>query len=180
MPAPIPAISSFTDGVVAHAVDLNSLGSNLTNLYNYTMGGFRTLKPACEVRLTNATFSVPNSTDTQISWDVADVNTDNMWSSPTPGQMTVQTAGTYFLYVQAVHTGAFSTFTTRLLVNGTTPSTNAVGSFSGNANGGNISAVVALAVNATIYGFVSQSTGAAVNLATTFGGCRMAAIWLSP
>lgn len=144
------------------------------------MGGFRTLKPQCEVRLTNAAFAVPNATDTQILWDVADVNTDNMWSSPSPGFMTVQTAGVYFLYAQSVHTGAFSTFTTRLLVNGTSPSTNAVGSFSGNANGGNISAVVPLAANATIYGFVSQSTGGSVNLATTFGGCRMAAVWLSP
>lgn len=180
MTAPTPAIPSFTDGVVVNAANLNAISSNLSNLYTYTQGGFRTSKPQCAVRLTNTTFSVPNATDTQIQWNTADINTDNMWIGTLPGQMTVNTAGTYFLYCQAVHQAGFSTYAVRLLVNGTSPSTNGVGTFSGTANGASISAMVPLAAGATIYGFVYQSTGAAVNLTTAFGSARMAAFFVSP
>lgn len=180
MTAPTPAISTFTDGVVAHAADLNSIGSNLTNLYNYTMGGFRTYKPQCEVRVTSTTVSIPNAAETLVAFNTADVNTDAMWVGTSASQFSINTAGTYFLYFQAVHQAGFSNFSVRLLVNGTSASTNAVGSTSGQANGGNVSAIVPLTVGATVYGDIYQSTGAAVNLATTYGGCRMAAYWISP
>lgn len=179
MTAPTPALSTFTDGVVARAVDLNSLGLNITNLYNFTMGGFRTFKPQCAVRMTTGQ-SISSGTDTVMSWSIADVNTDNMWVPGGPDHMTVQTAGTYFLYAQAVHQAGFSTFAVRLLVNGTSSTTNAVGSFSASANGGNVSALVPLAAGATIYGSVLQTTGASVTLATTLGSARMFAFFVSP
>lgn len=180
MTAPTPAISTFTDGVVAHAADLNSLGSNITNLYNYTMAGFRTLKPQVSVHLANSSFNVPNATDTQIIWDTADVNTDNMWISTSGGQFTVQTAGTYYLYLQVKEVVSFSTYAVTLCLNGTSTSTNAVGQFSAQANGGNVSAILPLTAGNTIYGFVNQNTGAALSLSTQYGGCRMAAYWISP
>ncbi len=179
MPTPTPAISTFTDGIVANAAGLNSLGLNLANLYAYTMGGFRTLKPQCAVRVNAAGQSIPTATETVISFDIADVNTDNMWNNGSPAQMVVQTAGTYFLYAQSVHQGGFSTFAVRILVNGTAL-TNSVGSFSASANGGNVSALVPLAAGATIAASILQSTGGAVSLATGLGSSRLFAFFVSP
>lgn len=180
MTAPTPAISTFTDGVVCHAADLNSLGSNITNLYNFTMAGFRTRKPQVAVHLANSAFSVPNATETNIIFDAADVNTDNMWLSTSGGQFTVNTAGTYLVYLQALTQGTFASYSVTITVNGTSTSTNGVARFTAQADGGNVSAVLPLAAGATIFGFVLQNTGAAINLATTFGGARMFAYWISP
>lgn len=180
MTAPTPTIPTFSDGVVVHAADLNGLGSNLTNLYNYTMAGFRTLKPQVSVHLNNTSFAVANATETEIIWDAADVNTDNMWLSTAGGQFTINTAGTYYLYLQAKEVSSFAEFHVTLCVNGTSTTSNAVGQFSATANGGNVSAILPLAVNSTIFGFVYQATGASINLSTQYGGSRMAAYWISP
>lgn len=180
MTAPTPAISSFTDGVVTNAAALNSLGSNLTNLYAYTQGGFRTQKPQVSARVASATFSIPNNSNTLVNFDTSDINTDNIYSGTTPTTLTIHTAGNYFLHAQSATTAGFSTFAVYLCVNGTNPSSNGIGTYSAQANCGQASAFVTLAAGATVSMIVYQNTGAAVNLATTYGATRLSAFFVSP
>ena len=177
MTAPTPAIPALLDGVTAHQADLNGWSSNLTNLYTYTQAGFRTLKPQTVLRRTTAQ-SIPNGTDTLISWSVADISTDGMWASGTT--MTVKTAGVYRLRAQVATLAAYSTNSLYIVVNGTSSSSNAVGVFSGTGNSCSCSATLSLAVGATIAAIYNQSTGSSQSTATTFGNPRLEALWVSP
>ena len=183
MTSPTPAIPTFTDGTVPVAANLNAVGSNLTNLYSYTLAGFRVRKPLCSVSV-NAVHAIPTGTDTQVQWDAADVNNDNIWiiSNGNFGDiLQINTAGTYRLGLQLQHDGAAtSSMAVRILVNGTSSSANAVAVAGANADSLSCSATVALASGAAVYAFITQNTGGSVNLKTTRGGCRMTAEWLSP
>jgi len=182
LPTPTPAIPTFASDVMVTALTLNAVGSNLTNLYNYTMGGFRTLKPLCVLRVAG-TVSIPSSTDRVIAWDTADVNYDSMWSSGSPTFMTVNTAGVYRLSVQPAHAnsaGGIWQLAGYVLINGTAVATNAVAGFNIDGYMGTCSALVGLSVGNTIYGSIFQATGLSQNLRTTDGGCRMVAEWVSP
>lgn len=179
--APVPAISTFTDGAAAHQVDLNTLTANLTNLYNYDLGGFRTNRPLAAVRCTTESFAT--GSDTQITWDTVDLNYDSMWNSASTGQLTVNTAGIYRLYLQVAQNGALGFDENAFIcVNGTSRQNNAVGTM--NAGSGitlNCQATVSLAAGSTIYGFIFQNTGASQSVRTIYGGgCRLYAVWISP
>lgn len=183
MPTPTPAISTFASDVMVTATQLNGVGSNLTNIYNYTMAGFRTLKPICAVRVTG-TISIPDSTDTVITWDTVDINYDNMWTSSSPTVITVNTAGVYRIHVQPAHTnsaGGGHQLAGYVLINGTSVATNAVAGFNiGVGQMGTCSALVGLSAGNTIRGSIFQATTLSQNLRTTDGGCRMVAEWVSP
>lgn len=181
MPTPSPAIPVFASDVMVTATQLNAVGSNLTNIYTYAMGGFRTRKPICAVRAT-ATHAVPDSTATILTWDTADLNYDAMWSAGSPTVLTVNTAGVYHLSVQPAHTGTGpNQLAGYILINGTSQTTNAVGAFNVGAGVmGTASALVALTVGTTIYGSIYQATGLPLNERTNLGGCRMVAEWVSP
>lgn len=179
MPTPSPALPTFTSDVMVTAVGLNAVGSNLTNLYSYTMGGFRTLKPICAVRATTQT--IPAGSGQQLIWDTKDFDYDGMWNSGSTGLLTVQTAGVYRLHLNAGHNGPTGfTVAGYILINGTTISTNAVGSTNVGGSMVPASALMGLAAGATIYGFIVQNTSGSVSPATTSGGCRLTAEWVSP
>lgn len=178
--APIPAVAVFADSAIVHQTALNTLGANLTNLYNYTMGGFRTQKPLVAARCTTQTF--PNAVDTQIFWDTVDLNYDNMWNSASTGALVVNTAGIYRIYVQAAHLGALGhPGVAYICINGTSTQNNAIGTMApSSSTTTNCYATASLSVGSTIYGFLFQSTGVSQGANTQFGGCRIHAEWISP
>lgn len=174
---PIPAVPTFTDGLLVHQGDLNSLPQNLLNLYSYNLGGFRTTNPACAVRVTAAQ-SIPNAVETQISWDVADVNNDNMWSAGNPNALQVNTGGVYMIAL-SLGVGVLANHSVRILVNGTNSPTDGQVTFSAMAIRGIASAFVALAAGSVINATLNQATGSTQNLDTSSGSCRMSAFRVS-
>jgi hypothetical protein len=187
---PSPVIPTFTDGVVVHQADLNALGTNLSNLYAYNQAGFRTQRPCVIVRQTTGQ-SIPNTTDTLVTFNVADVNTDNMWVAGSPTVITIQHAGIYWIFTQA-RWGAYgpATLTTvgspSILVNGTNPATNAVAQnvlpFVAGGAGATSQAgwLGNLAAGATIYLNVWQNIGGTATLQTNYGNTFLGAIFLTP
>lgn len=190
MPAPTPAIPSFVDGSVVHQADLNALASNLTNLFNENQGGFRTQRD-CVITTRTTLQTINNSTDTLISFSSASVNTNNMWTASQPTQITIQTAGIYWIFGQVrwpVIAGSTQAMgmSGSILVNGTSYLANGVAAqLCAPVNAGSgISAVVGclvnLAVGAVVYLNAWQNTGAAVTTNTDGGGTFLGAIFLTP
>lgn len=88
----------FTDFTVPTAVNLNALGTGITNLSTYVLGAPppRSYVPQVRVRLV-AQQSITSVTYTVVNFAVADVDNDNMFSPSVPGQVTIRTAGTWAL-----------------------------------------------------------------------------------
>jgi hypothetical protein len=174
MTEPSPAIPSFTDGVVVHQADLNALSANLTNLYNYCQGGVRTQRPFAIVNQTSAQNILSGST-TQLSFNTTVVNTDNMWVSSVPTQLSVNTAGVYLVIAQVVWANAFSGYRgVNLMVNGTSVPGNYVSGANyydtGQVSGsGQVCAIAyRFAVGATIYAVATQGSGSTQPTTTTW------------
>lgn len=187
MATPTPAIPAFTDGMVVHATDLNALGSNLTNLYNYNQARFNSQRP-CVIAKQTTGQTISNTTDTLVNFQTAVVNTDNMWTASVPNQITIQHAGIYFVFSQARYPAVVSNalnqvLTASLLANGTSFA-NAVATMgiippaTGSGTGACFT-VVNLAANATLYLNLWQSTGGSVTLGTDGGGTYLGAIFLT-
>lgn len=193
MTAPAPAIPSFVDGQVVHQGDLNALAQNLTNLYAYNQGGFRTQRP-CVIAKQNNSQPVNNQTDTLLTFNAAPVNTDNMWVVSAPDRLTIQTAGIYFLFSQVrwpslsgINQG--SVFASNLMVNGTNPLTNTIATQTALAilqttpdNAGptpQCATVANLSVGAVVYLDVWQNCGNQVTQAN-FGSTFLGAVFLTP
>lgn len=189
MPAPTPAIPSFTDGSVVHQADLNALASNLTNLFNENQGGFNTQRP-CVIAQQTVAQTVNNATDTLVSFNSANVNTNNMWVAGNPTQLTIQTAGIYWVFSQVrwptIGAPALTTVcASNILANGTstanTIASNLLPFVNSGAGCGTQAGVIAnLVANATLYLDVWQSSGAVQTLQTNFGSSFMGAIFLTP
>jgi hypothetical protein len=183
------ALTSFVDGTFPHQADLNNYGSNIDALCQLTTGKTAasgvSSKPLCRVSL-NANQSIPDSTITVVSWNAAGANTDNMWVASQPTQLTVQTAGWYAILLQDSWTGATqSNRSCGIMINGTSEATNGVAKnwFAGSLNGPWYHQVVAyehLAAGATIYGYVYQVSGGALNLVTSVPGTYLSARWDAP
>jgi hypothetical protein len=172
---PTPAIPTFVDGLITHQTDLNSLVANINNLYLTDLGAFRTTNPCCAVRVTG-THSVPNSTEVQIPWDVADINNDAMWSASSPTILTINTAGVYLVQVTlGVVTGSAQQIAARILVNGTFPPTDAQVTSSMLGFKNIASSMVPLEAGSVINATIFHTVGSTVNLDTTKGSCRMSA-----
>lgn len=190
MATPTPTIPTFTDGQLVHAADLNGLGSNLTNLYNYLNAGFTSQRP-CVIAKQTTGQSIPSATNTLVNFQTAAVNTDNMWNSSQPNQLTIQHAGIYFLYSQtrygAVSNSLSEVVTTSLLVNGTAVPGNAVSTQAqippsvGAGTALMCISLVNLAAGSTVYLNAWQSTtGGAITLDTAYGGTYLGAVFLTP
>lgn len=176
---PVPAVPTWTDGAVMHQYDLNCLPANQTNLYAYNLGGFRTNKPLAAVRCTTQT--IPNAVDTQVFWDTKDLDYDSMWSPSSTGQLTVNTAGIYRIYLQCSQSGPTAVIVCYICINGTSTQNNSVGTMAP-STGLTVAATatVGLAAGSVIYGFFYQATGSSQLVLTTSGGTRLTAEWLGP
>jgi hypothetical protein len=190
MATPTPAIPTFTDGLIVHATDLNALGSNLTNLYNYGQAGFRSQRP-CVIAQQTTGQAIANATDTIVNFQSAAVNTDNMWTASVANQVTIQHAGIYLIFAQArfpaLGSPTLNTFVAcNIMANGTAvgntiaannlPFTGPLGS--GPAN--QCSTIANLAAGATLFVDVYQTSGSTQTMQTTFGGSYLGAIFLTP
>lgn len=82
----LPALTPVPAGYVVQASDLNAMGYAATFLMN---------KPIARVHVTTAGQSVATVGNTSITFDTKDFDTDGMWSSSTPTQLTIQTPGYY-------------------------------------------------------------------------------------
>lgn len=178
---PLATLPTFRDGVLTTAANLNALSANVANLYTVAAGGATLRKPSCVVRVTG-TIALATGADVVITWGTADVDNDLMYNSGTPTFLTVNTAGVWKLDLITGTNGAYGdSLSTHLMVNGTTASTNGVGftkdfkSFRGRTT-----ATLSLAVGATIYGSVGQSSGSSKNAATGTAGCRLEAVYVGP
>ena len=80
----IPVLTPVTAGTVVQAADLNSMAYACKFLMN---------KPICRVH--TATAGQALGTGTAVNFDTLDFDTDGMWSSATPSQLTIQTPGFY-------------------------------------------------------------------------------------
>lgn len=165
---------------------LNRYPAHILALYTQTVGGWRTGKPMCLVKAVDAG-GVPNSTDTVIQFQTAAQDTDGMYSSTSPTQLTVQTTGWYRVVLQ-VH---WDTTTTgrracKIMVNGIDPGSNAIASDArdlGTPGEGTLTScegLAHLAAGATIYGNVWQSSGGTLHFVSGFSGTFLSAEWLMP
>lgn len=189
MTAPSPAIPSFADGTALHANPLNALAANLTNLYNFTLGGFLNAPNFCITNQTIAQSLANTPTLTVLTFQSTVVNNGNMWTASQPTQLTIQTAGTYLL-VGKVRYGAAAAGTFRfaeIMINGTSSPGNVVADSvapPGSAGSGSAAtAVIAykLAAGATVFLGALQDSGAALNSnVNAVVNSSLIAVWLSP
>lgn len=177
---------TFTDGVVVHATSLNSLSTGINGISSLLTGA---VAPRAYVPTATAFINTPhltaNATDTIITFDVAGVNNDNIW---TAGQQpfTVQTAGIYIAWAQANYTAnATGVRTAHILLNGTSVATNAVARGSIPAPSGTDLGTLclktppmSLSAGATLYFSGWQSSGGGLNLDYLLSGTFMAVMRL--
>lgn len=189
MGVPSPTIPSFTDGTIVHATNLNALASNLTNLYSYNQGGFSTQRPAVICVQTSGQ-SIPNATDTLVAFQSAPVNTGNMWVASQATQITIQTAGIYFLFgsirYPSLASPTLSTVVTaNLWLNGTSPSNTVMATEIPFVVGGggptpSVAYLANLAAGAVLYLDAWHTAGSTQTLIAASYGSTMGAIFLTP
>ena len=188
MTAPTPAIPTFTDGTIVHQAALNALGSNLTNLYSFCLGAFVNSPAFCITNQTSAQ-PIPNTTTTVVNFSSTVINTNNMWVASQPGQLTVQTAGTYLL-IGKVRYGAAAGGTFRfaeVLINGTSSPGNVVADAvappgsAGSGSAATASIAYRLSVGSTIYLAALHDAGASLNTnVNAVINSSLIAVWLAP
>lgn len=165
--------------------DLNALANNISNLYGYNQGGFRTQRD-CVIATQTTGQSIPNITDVIVNFNQATVNTNNMWAGAQPQQITIQTAGIYWIFAQArwpsLGGATLSTAcASNVQVNGTALGANLLPFVSTGSGPVNQAGVIAnLAVGAIIRLDVWQSSGAAQTMPIDFGGTYLGAVFLTP
>ncbi|MGH7743340.1 MAG: hypothetical protein ACREQ5_00760 [Candidatus Dormibacteria bacterium] len=172
---------TFTDGVLVHAASLTSLSAGVNSINSLLTGAVapRLYVPTATATITSNT-SIGNATDTIITFDAAGVNNDTMWAAAV-NHFTIKTAGVYLAWAQCQFAAAAGGIRAAyILLNGTSVVTNAVAAGFRNPQSfgdGNYFTVVtpplSLAVNATLYFSVFQSSGAALNMTTTSSGAFM-------
>lgn len=199
MAIPTPAVPTFTDGQVVHATDLNALGSSITNLFNYNQGGFSTQRP-CVIASQTTGQSIPSISDTLVTFNTAAVNTNNMWVASQANQITIQTAGIYWLFSQirwpslTQSVGNISgtvgdilkAVSSSILLNGTNAQTNSVATQlipyvnTGAGPATQCGLIANLAAGSTVFLNAWQSALGSQTLPTNFGGSYLGAIFLTP
>lgn len=173
---------TFTDGVVVHQASLNALSTGINSLNSLLTGAVapRAVIPTCSAFITGAK-AVANTTDTVVTFDSTVVNNDsNFVASVSP--LTVNTAGNY-IAVALAHfaTNATGIRALHILLNGTSATSNSIAANNCpaiNVGEGNALACTSLpwtmAVGATVYMSVWQSSGGSLNLTTSTGGTWLA------
>jgi hypothetical protein len=191
MPAPTPAIPSFTDGQLLAAAPLNALASNIQNLYNYNQSGFKTQRD-CVIAVQNTPQTLNGNVDTLVTFNTTTVNTNNMWIPSQPTQLTVQVAGIYWIFGQirwpviASATFPANWGQANLLQNGTNPNTNTISMNvvpfttvpSGSAS--QVGCIANLAAGATLYLDAYPVWTGSAALQTSFGSSYLGAVFLTP
>lgn len=189
MAVPTPAIPSFTDGLVVNAAALNALAANLTNLYNYNQGGFSTQRPAVIAVQTTGQV-ITSSTDTQITFNSAPINTNNMWTASQNNKFTIQTGGIYVVFGLIPYgNNASSTIsivgTANLWVNGTSPSNAVAGNDQQFVNAGlgispSFTYIGNFAAGTVLYLDAWHTSSPSTTLRVSPYGAIMAAVFLTP
>jgi len=173
-------LPAWLDGQTVHDTDLLAMNAAINSLAVITTGGNSGVKsaiPSCKVLL-NAGQSVNNNTDTLCSWNTFAWNNDNMWSSGSPQLVTIQTAGTYFIALQDDWiSNATGIRAGKIFLNGTS-NANSIAIYQINATNGFDTVMSAAAVFQANAGDVLrhgifQTSGAALNVSTNFGGTWM-------
>lgn len=176
---------TFTTGAIVHQYQLNLLAAGITNL-SLLLNGVpptRSYIPAVAVNLTGSQ-SIPNNTDTTVTWAAAGVNNDTMWASGAADHLLIQTGGVY-VAVARPHFASNPTGTRacHIMLNGTSIIANSVAVAASNAVGVSADTIftamtppMRLAPGATLYLSVFQNSGGALNLLTSLSGTMLSAI----
>lgn len=136
-------------------------------------------RPALKIRRTSNQ-TVNNATATNVLYQDALFDNVGMWSIASSGLVTIQRAGIYAGCPQMRYSGATGTKSAYLLRNGTTLSTDAVGSANSAAGTTLIQALVMdrYAVGDVLRAYAFQDSGSPQSLSTDFGGTYLALIWM--
>ena len=188
--APTPAIPTFVDGQTLTSQNTIDISSSLYNILSFTQSRettnlpLRTVKPLC-VAYAKTAQAIPNAVDTIVQFKTPIANTDNMWNGAV-NYFTVVSSGWYRLSLQVHYdnSGTTSIRAARILVNGTSPTANAVASdvrAPTTVNEGTVlfcSTLAHLLQGATIYASTWANAGA-INLRTDFSSSFMSAEWIA-
>jgi hypothetical protein len=183
MTAPTPTPTTWYDQQVITASDLNTLSVHMGNLFNRTMGGFRTTKPMV-VATASAAYSTVSGTQYAMNWDTKQIDTDNLYHT---SYFLINTAGWYRISLQ-IHWGIDSggVRNCRIMLNGTNPQTNSIASDERNPvtiDEGTTTfcqCIARLSAGAQLYANIAQNSGKTIATVTGWGGCRFSAEYLAP
>jgi hypothetical protein len=130
--------------------------------------------PMCIVRR-NAAQAIADNTNTSISFDTEDLDTDSMFT-PTSTDVTIKTAGIYMLSgVAALQTAATTVIASRMRVNGNVVADNFL-TGSAYASNANVTTIKKLAVNDVVTFQIYQSGPATSK--NTGSTTQLAVIWV--
>lgn len=186
LPTLVPAPASMITGDRLYLSYVNSWPATILAAYTQCLGGFRTQRPLAKVIL-DTTFGVAGSNDVVVPFTTGAVDTDNMYSSLTPTQLTIQTPGWYRIILQQHwDVNGSGQRACKIMVNGTNPSINAIASDSRAPGIGGIGnmlcceAFAHLSYGSTIYANAYQNSGSVQNLQAGYSGSFMSAEWICP
>ena len=185
-PALVPQPQAMYTGDRVYLGFVNTWPAGVLAAYTQCLGGFRTQRPLAKVTL-DTTFGVANGNDVVVPFTTGAVDTDNMYSSLTPTQLTVQTSGWYRIILQQHwDVNGAGQRACKIMVNGTNPSINAIASDSRAPGIGGIGNMLCcegfahLTYGSTIYANAYQSSGGTQTLQTGYSGSFMSAEWICP
>lgn len=177
--------------IVASAIGLLALGQrvmvlSVENGSNFVIGT-RTLENAMFRIIRNSAQSIPNSTETAVSWTTVEIDTHGGFSSGEPTLYTVKIPGWYQLsgavgFAGGTATGRRGAFW-RLNQSGTSITAGAI-LFTGGANNTHViparTMILSLDVGDQIELMAYQESGAAMNTGTGTGACSMDIVYVRP
>lgn len=184
----MPLMPTFTPFQVLPAAQLNEMAREIERVSEATLGSVDNLsRPLVTVRRTSAQ-SIANNTDTIITWQTSDDDPEGMWDPGDPTRLTVITAGLWLAIAQIRwnNNSATGVRNSLMLKNGTNPVTNPFANASqpGSTTGAGptLSYVktIRCAAGDPLYLNVYQTSGAAMDVLTNYGGTTFGMVWLGP
>lgn len=169
---PLPA-ATLVDGDTPTADEINAI-------IDAVAYGILPERPVLRVRRTSNQ-TVNNATATNVTFQAVDIDNTGMWTAAAPGIATVQKAGVYVGCPQMRYSGTSGAKSAYLLLNGTTLSTDSIGSANSGTGTTLLQALVAyrLQVGDVVRAYAFQDSGSAQSLSTDFGGTYLALVWMS-
>lgn len=185
---PRPVLRTFEDGDIPTADDLNAYPANIDTLYTVLHSAFRTeQRPITLLRITRDNAEAATGVATAMVWDIADIDTANMWSGKTNHRVTCQRPGLYTLGVQVVLGPNASTAAgiaeAWITVNGTVIPTNAVAHSTApqvSACGVFTTTEIPLRERDVVRFWVRHNAGATIPVSPLWGGTKAWCIWNAP
>lgn len=180
----------FVDSTVVYASSFTSLTTGINALNQLATGstpgvfGHSLAPPGQYVPVAsayvNTPISIPNATDTLVTFPNASVNNDNIWQ-PSAGELEPTRAGKYVVMAQINFAPAAGGVRAgHILLNGTSVPSNSVAAASQLANSlgqGNVFTIISppmsLTILSLVYLAVYQNSGAALNLIPTLSSAFM-------